>query len=529
MDNNFLHIEYTQADIERYIQGKMSNAEMYAIEKAALQDPFLADAIEGYEITNFDKAKEELATASSSIINTVTQKTPSQNTYSINDFEQYFSGNMSQTEMYLIEKNAQKENFINDAFDGYANTNFTKAKEYLAETEKKILGTQKQEAKVIALGTNNYKQWLRIAVGIILMFGVGSTLWYVNNKKQNNTGEIAQVTKHQEISNFPSTQKTENVLDNIKPNKNNNTDNGSIKPEKEKFSPVFTPDNTNTVSAIPKDNTTVRADDEAEKIAIETEKNIKKNTEDAKETPVNKVENTDENIAVKKSEVSVLKNATPNSNNGYKVPSANNSQNNILQGKVTNENGEPVLATVNVITNDKRKYNFTTNYQGDFKINVPDTNVIVSLNSVGYTNFTTNLSTNVTNNNIVLQKSREDLAEVVVISNNNIQKKQTTAAVTTVTADKINTGATPVGGWQAFYDYVNKKKNEEMLALDSANTMNEDVTVEFKVDDDGTPYNISTSRNNNTKVVTKAKEIIKDGPKWTNTKKGKKVKVILKF
>ncbi|NCI45997.1 carboxypeptidase-like regulatory domain-containing protein [Sediminibacterium soli] len=39
---------YTHSDIERYLQGKLSSTEMHAMEKAALQDPFLADAIEGF-------------------------------------------------------------------------------------------------------------------------------------------------------------------------------------------------------------------------------------------------------------------------------------------------------------------------------------------------------------------------------------------------------------------------------------------------------------------------------------------------
>lgn len=42
-------IQYTAADINRYLRGDMSSAEMYEIEKAALEDPFLADAIEGYK------------------------------------------------------------------------------------------------------------------------------------------------------------------------------------------------------------------------------------------------------------------------------------------------------------------------------------------------------------------------------------------------------------------------------------------------------------------------------------------------
>ncbi len=39
---------YSAADIERYHKGEMTPQEMHAFEKAALEDPFLADAIEGY-------------------------------------------------------------------------------------------------------------------------------------------------------------------------------------------------------------------------------------------------------------------------------------------------------------------------------------------------------------------------------------------------------------------------------------------------------------------------------------------------
>ena len=46
-DNN--HINYSAADIEKYWRGELSAAEQHAMEKAALEDPFLADAMEGYE------------------------------------------------------------------------------------------------------------------------------------------------------------------------------------------------------------------------------------------------------------------------------------------------------------------------------------------------------------------------------------------------------------------------------------------------------------------------------------------------
>ncbi|MEP6467893.1 MAG: carboxypeptidase-like regulatory domain-containing protein [Parafilimonas sp.] len=54
------HINYSFEDIQRYLEGKMSAAEMHTIEKAALQDAFLADAIEGYNDADLAKAKQHL-------------------------------------------------------------------------------------------------------------------------------------------------------------------------------------------------------------------------------------------------------------------------------------------------------------------------------------------------------------------------------------------------------------------------------------------------------------------------------------
>lgn len=43
------HINYTATDIEKYWKGQLSPAEMHSMEKAALEDSFLADALEGYQ------------------------------------------------------------------------------------------------------------------------------------------------------------------------------------------------------------------------------------------------------------------------------------------------------------------------------------------------------------------------------------------------------------------------------------------------------------------------------------------------
>ncbi|MFT4154512.1 carboxypeptidase-like regulatory domain-containing protein [Parafilimonas sp.] len=54
------HINYSFEDIQRYLQGKMPAAEMHELEKAALQDPFLADAIEGFNEADLNTASQHL-------------------------------------------------------------------------------------------------------------------------------------------------------------------------------------------------------------------------------------------------------------------------------------------------------------------------------------------------------------------------------------------------------------------------------------------------------------------------------------
>jgi len=49
MSRDNKNIIYTARDIEQYLAGNLSPAEMHTMEKAALDDPFLAEAMEGYE------------------------------------------------------------------------------------------------------------------------------------------------------------------------------------------------------------------------------------------------------------------------------------------------------------------------------------------------------------------------------------------------------------------------------------------------------------------------------------------------
>src|SRR5690349_19672340 len=49
---------YSADDIRRYWNNQMSTVEMHALEKAAMDDPFLADALEGYSKMQKDPADD---------------------------------------------------------------------------------------------------------------------------------------------------------------------------------------------------------------------------------------------------------------------------------------------------------------------------------------------------------------------------------------------------------------------------------------------------------------------------------------
>lgn len=61
MDHNPHTRIYTAEDIQNYLSGRLSPLQMNAMEKAALEDPFLAEAMEGYAITEDRHWEKQLA------------------------------------------------------------------------------------------------------------------------------------------------------------------------------------------------------------------------------------------------------------------------------------------------------------------------------------------------------------------------------------------------------------------------------------------------------------------------------------
>lgn len=540
MLNNNTHINYSKADIEKYLQGKMSAAEMHAFEKAALQDPFLADAIEGFEIADTIKTNEALANAEAKILDTVTTKE-----YSAIDIQNYVSNKLSNAERYAMEKAALQDPFLADAMEGYANTNFATVQPRLETITNTILNAEKEEIKVVAMPSSSNKQWLRYAAAAILMIGIGSTVWLMNKPANTVDQPIAQV--HEEIKNAPSA-----TVQNP-PAKNNEviTDVASgakkepladtkplsaIKPAPATTEAAIITNNQNKQLASKEQINEALAGKTA---GVKVEEAAKKEQQEvlARKNAVAKniaTENKDytnataSNSFSNRSTDSNISPSAANNNRNY----TNNAESralNIIRGKITDDKGEAIpAANINIKTNNQNFVALSDN-KGNFSVKVADTSAVASVQSIGYEKRELKLNAN-TSNTIVLNKQNESLAEVVVVGYGAAKKKSMTGAVAkNPNQELINTGATPIGGWKSFNDYLQQKIAEVLNEKTEEDGEFSDVAVEFKVDENGKPYSIKTTGTANKILSQKAIDIIKEGPKWQADKKSKKIKLVLQF
>src|SRR5207249_11663347 len=88
--------------------------------------------------------------------------------------------------------------------------------------------------------------------------------------------------------------------------------------------------------------------------------------------------------------------------------------------------------------------------------------------------------------------------------------------------------AYPSGGWESFQEYVYKKLGKPLDTLNDSD-INDDVQIEFSIDENGIPYNFNVLKSLNDEAASKAIKIIKEGPRWITTHKNKKGKVTIQF
>lgn len=539
MANNNPHINYSQADIERYLQGKMTHAEMHALEKAALQDPFLADAIEGFAIADLEKAHNAIATTQTLIEKNISPNHSEKN-YTLTDIEAYYTGKMNFSEQYAIEKASLKNPLLADALEGYENANFSTVKTQLKTIENEINGVKQETAKVVSINSvKSNKQWLRIAAGIILMVGIGSTVWMINNKETNIETPIAYTPEV--VNQSPNNNATiKEVQDSNAAIKIPDALASVKSTNKEKNAPKlndasFEKDAVNTgVAALTEDVSSKEihsiTKEQNEQLAIEDAK--KKQAEAGEQLARAKSKEAESKISSKNVVAKVASENMSAPSNVSKQYFNNNNRSNTFRGRVQNTDGENVASTTIHLRNNNTNIIAKTDKEGNFSIQLPDTNAIVAVDAIGYQQQQINISANRANNIVVEKQEENSLSETVVIGYGNAKKNNKLSSAQKALANEVaNAAAEPIGGWLNFNQYVEKEienlRSGNLEDLDYKDT--KALKVEFKVEKDGSPTNIQIEGTENEKLQQKAVEIIKKGPKWKTPKKSKKIKLVIQL
>lgn len=116
-----------------------------------------------------------------------------------------------------------------------------------------------------------------------------------------------------------------------------------------------------------------------------------------------------------------------------------NSSTRKITGVVSDNNGDPIIGAAVMIKGTP--IGTTTDIDGNFSIDVSGSDVVLSVQYLGYHSKDI-LVGDATKLNIKLQESDQSLDEVVVIGYGTMKKRDLTAAITSVESDKLSTKAT---------------------------------------------------------------------------------------
>jgi TonB family protein len=459
---------YTAADIEKYHKGLLTSKEMHELEKAALDDAFLADALEGFAVpgtqiaADINELKNRLAERIEEEAKVITIK--------------------PERSSYRLLRAAVVIAFIAGAGLLVYQLGFNKKSEEIArnkpDTETVIKSTEK-------------------------------TVTAPQNPFTTETAENKTTTNQTVINNTTVTGKTSTAE-----NKNARNDKGgeSVIKDPNNASDVVTTTTAPTVSPAPGKpaeindiNKSIAKDDIKAKEIADAKRKV--------EEDGFKDEKARQEIAEVKNNRAVVAKKT-NDDVNYR-----NQATNVFRGRVTDQNNIGVpFANVTNLEDNAGTY---TDAKGNFILTYPDSVLTVQVRSIGFENNNIQLRNSVPNNQVFLQDDRS-LSEVV-ISN----KKPNVAARSRDNNMKLEEPE-PADGWDNYDSYLvnNVKLPEEYVTKQKAGG---EVVVSFEVDKNGEPISFKIEKSLCKKCDQEAIRLIKDGPKWKRKIKHGRTTVTITF
>ena len=397
------HINYTATDIEKYHAGELSPRERHAMEKAALDDPFLADALEGFAVTGVNAGNDmaDLKERLSHRIHgakLVTMQSP-------------------KTKFSWLRAAAMVVFLAGSGFLVYQLAFNDKRKEVAILDDKKATAPGLPEP-VTTVSDSLRKDNVSITTGIGADTGFSSSLKSTGDVSFQNVDALAA----------PDRNRDSLVSGNI-------------------LSPVAT--------------STEKINDFSESFALGEKGKQKKNAGFVKEESKSK----DTLELRSKNDIAFDKSAQKNeqpykfravSSNTRKAELQQND--NYFRGRVIDANNNPVPFAN--ITNTRDNAGTYTDAKGYFNFVSPDTVLEVQVRSIGFENNNIQLRNAVPSNEVVMQDDRRNMA-AVVISN----KKPNTEARSRLANVKLEEPE-PADGWENYDTYLaNNLKPPEDLKI----------------------------------------------------------------
>lgn len=474
-DNYITH--FTAADIERYHKGQLSAQQMHALEKAALDDPFLADALEGYSTSGIN-----ISADLSDLKNRLNERVEGAKVIPLSTAPRQSFRALRVAVMLLFVAGAglllYKLGFDKKENAPIVQTNPTGGSTTKTQTDTSVKTTVPSESTTQPAIVES-KSEAKDAI-------VKNTQGTVERSQPDalNAEEISEP-----VTSVPKASQTDDGITN-------------------RSATITQPGNADAAKL-------------AEKNAEDRKKALAKNESyrDSKSAPANMKEDAEAKGYTKDRADNQQYNR--NANAAISRRAENNSyynNRNTFRGRVVDadNNGVPFANVTNV--QDRNAGTFT-DARGYFNLTYPDSVMNVQVRSIGFENNNVQLRNSVPSNQVVMQEDSRVLSEVTTLSRQRVDANAPSRSRDS--SMKLETPE-PVDGWQNYNTYVlnNIEIPEDVLSKPS---MSGEVQVSFAVDKHGEPIDFKIEKSLCAKCDKEAIRLIKEGPKWKRNanKKGR--------
>jgi hypothetical protein len=470
--------QYSAADIQRYVQGKLSAAEMHAMEKAALDDPFLADAIEGMQQA-FEEHEESVVTGQLQQLHQQFQ-TRTTGKARVVAFKPFRYWQAAAAAVIVIISGVWIYTLVNSN----ATENNTPA---IAKTEdqKQTPAPSLTDSKAVTINTDSVTPSVETP----------KTNGEYRNKQQ-------VITRKERVP--AATGKSEQ-----KPNVSNYSQHANAEPNKQAL------ENPDRYFANP-EKKEVLAD---------------KKTEPAPALPAaaappvvaRSLKNDDAKLQEREAETELITIAKPEGRLKKSAPKDKNLSG-FIKGQVKDPFNNPVAnAYVQIQKNNNNNFlhNFTTDKSGYFKIPVSDSVVNVAVNVSGYGTQNFILQNNASLNQLQLQPANvaanaSFYTPTAPVTANNRKQLANNYKFPNVMVYE----AEPAYGWVAFGQYLESNKKTPA----GADSISGDVVMSFEVNKKGDLADFKIEQSLSKLHDEEAIRLIKQGPSW-KLRSGRKARV----